>query len=144
MKESVLPQKTKLLWQIRIALVGLVPSAVLLALSSVSLWFTVAGGFLLLLLIAAVFWYVPAYFDSFFLSFPNGAIIINRGVIIKTCHIMPFSRLVYVQSISTPLAKAMGLSALSLKAARSSVTIPELSVTDAERFINAVTGDERR
>ena len=110
MKESVLPQKTKLLWQIRIALVGLVPSAVLLALSSVSLWFTAAGGFLLLLLIAAVFWYVPAYFDSYSLSFP----------------------------------KAMGLSALSLKAARSSVTIPELSVTDAERFINAVTGDERR
>ena len=43
---------------------------------------------------------------------------------------------------TTPLAKTMGLSALSLKAARSSVLIPELAAADTQRFINAVTGKE--
>ncbi|MEE1330819.1 MAG: hypothetical protein U0K18_06390 [Acutalibacteraceae bacterium] len=142
MNESSLPKKTKLLWQIRIAAIGFIPIAVMFALSSVSLWFTAAGAVFVALFAAAVFWYVPAFYESYSVSFSNGAIIVNRGVIIKTCHIMPFSRLVYVQSISTPLAKTMGLSALSLKAARSSVLIPELAAADTQRFINAVTGKE--
>ncbi|MBQ2286837.1 MAG: hypothetical protein II252_06035 [Clostridia bacterium] len=142
MNESSLPKKTKLLWQIRIAAIGFIPIAVMFALSSVSLWFTAAGAVFIVLFAAAVFWYVPAFYESYSVSFSNGAIIVNRGVIIKTCHIMPFSRLVYVQSISTPLAKTMGLSALSLKAARSSVLIPELAAADTQRFINAVTGKE--
>ena len=142
MNESSLPKKTKLLWQIRIAAIGFIPIAVMFALSSVSLWFTAAGAVFVALFAAAVFWYVPAFYESYSVSFSNGAIIVNRGVIIKTCHIMPFSRLVFVQSISTPLAKTMGLSALSLKAARSSVLIPELAAADTQRFINAVTGKE--
>ena len=142
MNESSLPKKTKLLWQIIIAAIGFIPIAVMFALSSVSLWFTAAGAVFVALFAAAVFWYVPAFYESYSVSFSSGALIVNRGVIIKTCHIMPFSRLVYVQSISTPLAKTMGLSALSLKAARSSVLIPELAAADTQRFINAVTGKE--
>ena len=61
---------------------------------------------------------------------------INRGVFIKTTHIMPFSRLVYAQSFATPLAKRMGLSALTLKAARSSIIIPELNAEDVDYYID--------
>ena len=57
---------------------------------------------------------------------------------------MPFSRLVYVQSISTPLAKALGLAATSLKAARSGIIIPEMPRGDVEKFISAVTKGENR
>lgn len=83
-----------------------------------------------------------AYFASYEILFPKGAIIINRGIFIRTTHIMPFSRLIYVQSYSTPLAHSMGLAALSLKAARSSVIIPELPVSDVELFIKSVTKEE--
>ena len=86
--------------------------------------------------------YIPAYFASYEILFPKGAIIINRGIFIRTTHIMPFSRLIYVQSYSTPLAHSMGLAALSLKAARSSVIIPELPVSDVELFIKSVTKEE--
>ena len=91
-----------------------------------------------------MFWYIPAYFESYEILFPNDAVIIKRGVIVKTCHIMPFSRLVYVQSISTPLAKASGLAAISLKAARSGIIIPEMPRGDVEKFISAVTKGENR
>ena len=41
-----------------------------------------------------------------------------------------------------PFARSMGLAALSLKAARSSVIIPELPVSDVELFIKSVTKEE--
>ena len=121
MKENGIPKKTRFLWQVRISLIGFIPIAVLLIF---------------------VLWYIPAYFASYEILFPKGAIIINRGIFIRTTHIMPFSRLIYVQSYSTPLAHSMGLAALSLRAARSSVIIPELPVSDVELFIKSVTKEE--
>ena len=136
MKENKIPEKTLFLWQIRIGVLGAIPTAALFILSSVSLWFLILAGVLTLIILLFLFWYLPRYFDSYEILFPKGAIIINRGVFIKTSHIMPFSRLVYAQSFSTPLAKVMGLAAVSLKAARSRVIIPEFSVKDVNYFID--------
>ena len=136
MKENKIPEKTLFLWQIRIGVLGAIPTAALLILSSVSLWFLIPAGVLTVFILLFLFWYLPRYFDSYEILFPKGAIIINRGVFIKTSHIMPFSRLVYAQSFSTPLAKVMGLAAVSLKAARSRVIIPEFSLNDVNYFID--------
>lgn len=142
MKENLLPQKTLLLWQIRFAIIG-----ILLSCMSAFLWFLSSWFLLLVLLIVVVFlvimyWYLPHYFNSYEITFPKGAIIIHRGVFIKTSHIMPYSKLIYAQSISTPLAKRMGLSAMSLKAARSSLLIPEVSESDVNDFITSLTKED--
>ena len=138
MKENKIPEKTLFLWQIRIGVLGAITTAVLFILSSVSLWLLIPAGVLTVIILLFLFWYLPRYFYSYEILFPKGAIIINRGVFIKTSHIMPFSRLVYAQSFSTPLAKAMGLAAVSLKAARSRVIIPEFSVKDVNYFIESL------
>jgi len=114
----------------------------LLFLCSVTLWCLLPAVILAAALLIFVLWYIPAYFASYEILFPKGAIIINRGIFIRTTHIMPFSRLIYVQSYSTPLAHSMGLAALSLKAARSSLIIPELPISDVELFIKSVTKEE--
>ena len=62
----------------------------------------------------------------------------SQSMVMAT-HIMPFSRLVYAQSFATPLAKKMGLAALTLKAARSSIIIPELNAADVNYFIEYLT-----
>lgn len=121
---------------------GLVPVAALLILCRLTLWCLLPAGLLLLLTLTAVFWYIPAYFKSYEISFPAGAIVIKSGVFIKTTHIMPFSRMVYLQTFSTPLAKAVGLTALSLKAARARVTVPELLSDEVMLFVNAVSAEE--
>ena len=136
MKENKIPEKTLFLWQIRLGVLGFIPTAALFILSSVSLWLLIPAGVLTVFILLFLFWYLPRYFNSYEILFPKGAIIINRGVFIKTSHIMPFSRLVYAQSFSTPLAKAMGLAAVSLKAARSRVIIPEFCVKDVNYFID--------
>ena len=142
MKENGIPKKTRFLWQVRICLIGFIPIAVLLFLCSVTLWCLLPAVILAAALLIFVLCYIPAYFASYEILFPKGAIIINRGIFIRTTHIMPFSRLIYVQSYSTPLAHSMGLAALSLKAARSSLIIPELPVSDVELFIKSVTKEE--
>ena len=136
MKENAIPKKTLFLWQIRLGVLGTISTAVLFFLTAVSIWFLIPAGIFTVFILLFLFWYLPRYFTGYEILFPKGAIIINRGVFIKTSHIMPFSRLVYAQSFSTPLAKAMGLAAVNLKAARSSVVIPELSVKDVNYFID--------
>ena len=142
MSKNSLPKQTKLLWQLRVGILGVIPFCVFFILSVISDWFLIGAFTFAVITAAAVFWYIPAYFASYEILFPKGAIIINRGIFIRTTHIMPFSRLIYVQSYSTPLAHSMGLAALSLKAARSSVIIPELPVSDVELFIKSVTKEE--
>lgn len=134
MKENLLPKKTALLWQIRIGLAGIMLIILLCALSFLTRWLLLAAAVLTALLAVFLFWYLPRYFNSYEIIFPSGAIVINRGVFIKTTHIMPFSRLVYAQSYATPLARAMGLAALSLKAARSVIIVPELNAADVDYF----------
>lgn len=132
MKVKVLPKKTLLLWRIRIVFVNLF--FILLA-----YYFRVAYSFAISLAIAVtiislilIFWYLPRYIKSYKIRIQNDAVIINRGVIIKTTHIMPYSRMIYSQIIITPLAKLMGLEAFSLKAARSGIFIPEMLKSDAK------------
>ena len=64
--------------------------------------------------------------------------IIEKGVIIKTTHIMPFTKMIYTQSITTPIAKLFGLSAVTVKAARSRIIIPEIPAKDVEDFARAL------
>lgn len=136
MKENLLPQKTVTLWQIRIGLIGLVLLILVCAFGFLTRWVLLGAAVIAAVLAVLLFWYLPRYFRSYEILFPKGAVVINRGVFIKTTHIMPFSRLVYAQSYATPLAKRMGLAALTLKAARSSIIIPELNVKDVDYFID--------
>lgn len=139
MKENLLPKRTAFLWQIRIGGAGLILVIALCAFSFLSRWLFLASAILTALLAVLLLWYLPRYFKSYEILFPKGAVVINRGVFIKTTHIMPFSRLVYAQSFATPLAKRMGLAALALKAARSSIIIPELNAADVNYFIDFLT-----
>lgn len=136
MKENQLPKKTVTLWQIRIGLIGLILLILVCAFGFLTRWVLLGGAVIAVMLAVFLFWYLPRYFKSYEILFPKGAVVINRGVFIKTTHIMPFSRLVYAQSFATPLAKKMGLSALALKATRSSIIIPEFDAKDVDYYID--------
>ena len=125
-----------LLWQIRIGLIGIILLIGISAFGLLTDWVLIGTAVAAAILVLLIFWYLPRYFKSYEILFPKGAVVINRGVFIKTTHIMPFSRLVYAQSFATPLAKKMGLAALTLKAARSTVIIPEFDAKDIDYYID--------
>lgn len=143
MEKSGLPQKTQLLWKIRVT----VPAVVLVVLSfflyRFSFLFLIVTIILAVLALLTLFIYIPAYFKRYEILFSENAVIINRGVFIKTTHIMPYSRMIYAQTFTTPLAFAFKLSAVTLKSARSLLFIPEIDRADAQSIILAVCGEEK-
>ncbi len=141
MKRETLPEKTLLLWQIRVVMLTAILIAVCLYFVSLLSFLKIAAIVIGALGLVAVSWYLPVFFKSYELLFRSNAVIINYGVFIKFSHIMPYSRLIYAQSFATPLARIFGVTALSLKAARSRVIVPELKLDDAQKIISSLTSE---
>ena len=139
MTEYKLPRKTLWLWRIRA-----VAAAALLLGICIYFYFSPTFIYILsislaVLLIYLCFFYLPRFFKGCKIIFLNGAVVVEWGVFIKSSHILPFSRLIYSQTFTTPVAKLLGLTALSLKAARKSIIIPEMLTEDVLKLIAEIT-----
>ncbi len=141
MRRKTLPRRTLLLWQIRVVM--LTALLILLCLRFVEMlsFLKIVILVIAILGLLTIVWYLPVFFKSYELLFRNDAVIINYGVFIKFTHIMPYRRLIYAQSFATPLARLFGITALSLKAARSRVIVPEMLLGEAEMFIGSLAGE---
>ena len=142
MKEYRLPKKTVVLWQLRLTVL----CAVLLALVSLTLflskWMLILLSTLFLVFILFIAVFVPLHIKSYKIEVSRETVVINRGVIIRVNHILPFPRFIYAEKITSPIAVAMGVSALSLKVARGFILIPEMNKEDAEDIIWAISGEK--
>lgn len=134
MSEQRLPSKTLILWQIRVVIIEIIILGILTRYFHTFSWFSPLIIALIILFSIALIWYVPALLKAYTIKYVNGAVVIESGVFIKVTHIMPFSKMIYTQSITTPIARFLGLSAVVLKAARSRLIIPELTAEDVEEF----------
>ena len=141
MKAETLPKKTLWLWQIRVVMLTIFLIGLCFYFISFLKILKIIVFVIVLLGLIMALWYLPVFFKSYEIKFSNEAIIINYGVFIKFSHIMPYSRLIYAQSFATPLARLFGLTALSLKAARSRVIMPEISFLDAQKIIGSLTSE---
>ncbi len=131
-----LPEKTRVLWQIRISLVFVALCAVVAFFSQYSLWFLLPTAIFAAIGLAGAFVYVPFYFKSYKISVDESSISISKGIIIRTTNIMPFPRMVFAESFTTPLASFMGLKCVMLKAARGWILIPEIENENADFLLN--------
>ncbi len=99
---------------------------------------------LFVLLLFWIFWFLPKYFKSYRIEVSENAIVVKHGVFIETTQLMPFPRLIYAKSHSTPLADRLGLAGVFLRAARGIIIIPELEKADAVYLIQGISGGEKR
>ena len=141
MKQRILPKRTLVLWQIRVVMLTALLIAACLWFKDILPFLDIAVWVLAALGLGVVCWYLPTFFKGYEMLFQNEAVIINYGVFIKISHIMPYSRLIYAQTFATPLARLMGVTALSLKAARSRVIIPEVLLSEATKVLDSLTGE---
>ncbi len=135
MKEYKLPRKTLILWQCRSVAIGLLLTALCYYFYFKLKPFVIALIIIAILFIFFTFLYLPLYFRSCKIRRVNDAVIVRRGVFFKNTHILPFSRLIYAQTVTSPIARLMGLKAITLKAARNSLIVPELSIEDADLLV---------
>ena len=143
MKKYNLPKKTLLLWQIRTVFLGSILFLLALFLKSLTFYPTfilkIVGIVDIVLTIFITTIYMPFFFKTCKVSVINRGVVVERGIFFKNTHILPFSKLIYTQTYRTPIAVWFGLTAVSLKAARSRVFIPELLDSDAKLFILAIS-----
>lgn len=139
MTSEKLPKRTKYLWQLRSVCIYFVIIALCAYFYPYYKFLLFAGAIITAVCLVTVLWYIPCFMKSFRIIYSDESIIIKRGVIIKTTHIMPYSRLIYTQTFTTPIAKLLKLTAISLKAARSTVVIPEMWLDDAKQFIESLS-----
>lgn len=144
MGKYVLPKRTLILWQLRGVIISLVLIWIARWILGPYFWNTLYFKIPLVLSLVAILLYIPLYFISYKIEVKNSAIIIRRGVIVKTIHIMPFSRLLYAQSFASPLARVMKMAAITLKATRSYVIIPEITTDEVEAVIKSLVSEEKK
>ncbi len=142
MVELKLSKKTSTLWKIRLTLLFLIFIGLFSYYFHSYSWFLIAILAIVCLFEILLLWYIPNLFKRYRIKYVNRAVIVTSGVFIRTTHIMPFSKLIYTQTIVTPLSRLMGLRALTLKAARSQLLIPEMNEEDAELFIKVLAEGE--
>ena len=139
MTEYKLPIKTLRLWQIRIAFLDVLVLAICLYLPiSLSLGLQIYILFTVAILFV-IFLYLPEFIRDFSIKIMGDSVVINKGVFIKTTHIMPYARLIYTEIYISPIAKSFGLTAVSLKAVRSRVFIPEMINSDVREILALIS-----
>ena len=131
-----LPKKTRFLWQVRVIFAFVILCAAVAFFSQFTLWFLLPAAIIAALGLLAAFVYIPFYFKSYTITVDDNSICISKGVIIKTMQIMPFPRLVFAQSFTTPIASAMRLKCVMLKAARGWMLIPEIENVNAQYLLD--------
>lgn len=141
MERGILPRKTLLLWQIRVIIMTGCAVFLCIYYGRAFKFLNPCAFIISIFSLFLILWYLPRFFGGYEILFKNEAVIINYGVFMKFSHIMPYSRMIYAQSFATPLARLLKLSAVSLKAARSSVIVPEISSEDAVNIIDSLTGE---
>ena len=136
--ELKLPKKTLDLWKIRLTIGVLLFFGLFSYFCHGYGWFLIATLVIICLYELAFFWYLPSLFKTYQIKYINGAVVIESGVFIKITHIMPYSKMIYTQTQTSPLARYFGLKAVTLKAARSQILIPEVPEEAAEKFTTAL------
>ena len=141
--ELKLPKKTLDLWKIRLTIGVLLFFGLFSYFCHGYGWFLIATLVIICLYELAFFWYLPSLFKTYQIKYINGAVVIESGVFIKITHIMPYSKMIYTQTLTSPLARFFGLKAVTLKAARSQILIPEVPEEAAEKFTTALAEKEQ-
>ncbi len=136
-----LPKKTRFLWQVRIIFAFAVICVAVALFSRYTIWFLLPAAIIATIGLAASFIYIPFYFKSYKIIVDENAIIISRGILIKTTNVMPYPRLIFAKSFTTPLSSLLKLKCVMLKAARGWILIPEIENINADHILDNLRVD---
>lgn len=140
MKEFVLSQKTPFLYILRMIFAE---ACAIMLLNLVNAPFLKEIFCVLLFLLVLISVYTAFYCKSVRILVFRDVIVIKKGILIRREHVLPFKKQVYTLSVQTPLAKLLRLKAISFKAVRKTVFLPELDVGEAQRLLKVILqGDE--
>lgn len=137
-----IPSQTLRLWQLRATALTALFILICIMLTNSAIITVICICIVLITFVLIIFAYLPQLFKASSCKITDSSVIFETGVFIKRIHIFPLTRLIYTRAYKTPLSAIMGLSAVSLKAARNRIIIPELLDSDVEILLSVLTGGE--
>ena len=135
--------RTLFLWQLRVLIFGILCVGLCLYFADSLNFLNQIALIIAIINLFVIVVYLPIFFKTYKIELKDEAIIVNHGIIVKISHIMPYSRLIYAQSFSSPLARIFKMSMVTLKAARSWIIIPEIENESANIIIDYLSSEER-
>ncbi len=136
-----LPKKTRILWQIRISFVFAVLYAPLVVFCRHSPIILLPTTVVVTIGSVFVFVYATIYLKRYKITVDKSGVCLTKGLIIKTVVIVPYARLAFIKSFSTPLAALLKLKCTMLKVSRGWLIIPEIESEQAECLIKMMQND---
>lgn len=130
-----LSKNTRILWQIRTVFAFSFISSAILFFCRFTRLFLLLSVLVFTTGMLVTFIYLPIYFKKYKICAFENAIIIEKGILFKTIHIMPYPRLIFTQCITTPLSALLKMKSIILRASRGYLFIPELDNNFAEKLI---------
>lgn len=140
MTEYTVPITAVRLWRIRLIIIGIFAAFIcgaLAALTPVIVPVITCAVFSALGLFLFIF-YIPRLHKSYRIILSEEAVVLIRGVFIRHQYIMPCPRMIYAERFRTPLLAALHIQGVRLMAARARLTIPALSLRDAEDVLSFI------
>lgn len=134
MKKILLPERTLLLWRIRLcAAVGFAFLAAA-AFFRFSVYFAAAAGILLAAFLYLYAFYLPRLYKSVRITMSENEISIKKGVFIETERIMQLPLIISVRQTRTPLERWLSLCRVVLSAPGVTLSLGILSEKDAKEI----------
>ncbi len=137
----ILPKKTRVLWQLRIAVAFIFVCVIIFAIVPLNLWALLLVWFIAAFGLFVVFFYVPVFIKNYKIMIYNDCLCIYKGVFIKSLIVLPCVRLVIVKRLVTPITSLFKLHLVLLKVARGWIFIPELDSNVSERLLSIIQGE---
>ena len=138
-----LPKRSLRIWQIRTGIVFLLLAAISLLIAVFTKWAWIAFAAVTVIAFLFEFVYLPKLLKSFDIAVGGGAVTVSFGVFMRITAVMPYPKLIFAEAFSSPLARLMKLSSVTLKAAKSRIIIPEIDGSDCENLLKFLSEEQR-
>lgn len=139
----ILPKKTRVLWQLRIAVAFLIALFIVLVIIPFNILRIIFVTVILLSGLFLIFIYVPIFVKTYKVVVDCESVCIYKGVIIKSVTILPRARMVFVKNLSTPLMAMLNLELVMFKASKGWVFVPEINKNTAQTLLRLIYGDHK-
>lgn len=139
----ILPNKTRILWQLRIAVAFFIAFLIILIVLPLNVLCVTLATITLLSAIFLIFVYIPVFVKNYKIVVNSKNIYIFKGVIIKSTTILPQVRLIFVQNLSTPLMSVLKLEIIMFKVAKGWIFVPEIDKIAAQKLLSLINGESK-
>lgn len=118
-KKEQTPKKTIVIWFLRFLFGFMLLTICFIGLKNYKAIYISA------ILAGIAFIYLLLFFITYKIELKDKSVVLEKGIIFRTTHIIPYKKIVYIKTAETALLKALGLGGVIIKTLNGVIFLPE-------------------